>query len=401
MLGTFFALTIKGLRHRPTRSWLTILGVVIGIMLVVMILVLGNGIQRSVSNQLQAFGSGLIMIFPGKETNPLMGFLGSQKFKESDIMALEKIEGVDYVVPFEVRSLNIEFQGEKKTMMIHAAPMKGLRAMMEASQGVKIASGRWPMSEQANEVVVGWQTAHKLFLHPVQIGDEITIKSKRMIVAGILSEIGNTEDDNSLYVSMDIFRQLTGTSGMVVTGMVQMKPGANVELASQRIRHELSKQDAVEEFAVITPARAGQLVGGVLTIVELGLVAIALISLLVGAVGIMNTMYTSVLERTKQIGVMKAIGATNEAILSLFLIESGMIGLIGGIFGTILGIGVAALVGVVGARAGAPGLFSFASIDYLGLFSILLITFIIGVFSGFMPARQAARLQPAEALRYE
>lgn len=401
MLGTFFTLTLKGLRHRPTRSWLTILGVVIGIMLVVMILVLGNGIQKTVSDQLQSFGSGVIIIFPGKETNPFASFIGNQKFHESDILALQKIEGVEYVLPIEVRMLNIEFQGEKKSVMVHGAPMKELQAVMETSQGVRLDSGRWPTSEQANEVVIGYQIANKLFSHPVRLGDELTLKSKRMTIVGTISEVGNQSDDNALYVSMNVFRQVTGTRGTVGSSMVQLKPGADVNLASERIRYELSKQDAVEDFSVITPAKAGELVGGVLNIIELGLVAIAFISLLVGAVGIMNTMYTSVLERTKQIGIMKAIGATNEAILSLFLIESGMIGLIGGIFGTTFGIGAAALVGVLGAYAGTPGLFSFASIDFLGLLSVLLVTFLIGVLSGYLPARQASRLQPAEALRYE
>ena len=115
----------------------------------------------------------------------------------------------------------------------------------------------------------------------------------------------------------------------------------------------------------------------------------------------MNTMYTSVLERTKQIGVMKAIGASNDAILSLFLIESGMIGLVGGILGIIFGILSAYLIGLVAAGFGIRGLFSFASLDFFGLFVILSFTFVIGVMSGVLPARQAAKLEPAEALRFE
>jgi putative ABC transport system permease protein len=115
----------------------------------------------------------------------------------------------------------------------------------------------------------------------------------------------------------------------------------------------------------------------------------------------MDTMYTSVLERTKQIGIMKAIGASRDAIMSLFLIESGVIGLVGGALGIVSGLVVSYLIGLVAAGYGAPGLFSWAAIDYFELVVILIITFITGVLSGLFPARAASRLEPAEALRYE
>jgi putative ABC transport system permease protein len=401
MLAQFFSLTLKGLRHRPTRSWLTVLGVVIGIMLVVIILSLGSGIQNTITKQMAQFGSELIIIYPGKSTNPLAGLVGNTKFKYQDITNLSDINGVEFVVPMNVAALNTEFQGEKQSVMIHAAPWKEMSAVLEKSQGAKLSSGRWPTSDQAREVVLGHLVANDTYQNPVRLGDHMTIKSKRMEIVGTISEIGNQMDDNVVWVSFDMFRDLTGLNGGVASAMVQVKTGHDVEYVSQQVKFELSKQEAVQDFSVITPAKASDLVGGILTIVELGLIAIALIALLVGAVGIMNTMYTSVLERTKQIGILKAIGATEDAIMSLFLIEAGMIGLVGGIFGVLLGIGVAALIGVAASYGGVPGMFSFASLDYLGFLAVLLVTFIIGVLSGVLPARQAAKMEPAEALRYE
>ncbi|MEK7066661.1 MAG: ABC transporter permease, partial [Patescibacteria group bacterium] len=117
--------------------------------------------------------------------------------------------------------------------------------------------------------------------------------------------------------------------------------------------------------------------------------------------GIMNTMYTAVLERTKQIGIMKAVGATSDMILGLFLFESGLIGAVGGISGIIFGIFASAVIGELAKTAGINGLFSWASLDYLGLASVFVLTFIVGIVAGYLPARQASKMEPAEALRYE
>lgn len=401
MFKNFFILTLKGIRYRPLRSWLTILGIVIGIMLVVIILSLSSGIKGAVSNALQMFGSDLIIIFPGKETNPLSGFVGGQKFREKDLLDLEKIEGVDFVVPMEVAMMTVEYRGEKKSVMIHGAPWRELSTVLESSQGANLQAGRWPQGDQVKETVLGYLAANNLFQSKVETGDELIIKSKRLKVVGSISEIGNQMDDNVLYVSMEIFRDLTGVRGGAGSAFVKARPGFDIDLLSRQIKFQLSKQEVVREFSVLTPQKADRLVGNVLSIIELVLLIIALISLLVGAVGIMNTMYTSVLERTRQIGIIKAVGASYDHILSLFLIESGMIGLVGGVLGIFLGVLTAYLIGLAAGQMGILKLFSFASLDYFGFLVVLLLTFIIGVISGILPARQAAKMEPAEALRYE
>lgn len=380
---------------------MTILGVVIGIMLVVIILSLSDGIQNAISRQLQMFGSDLIFIFPGKETNPLVGLLGGQKFREKDLMKLKQIEDIKSVVPIEVKMMNIEYRGEKKSIIVHAAPWKGMIEGFEQSQGVNLEKGRWPRDDRSNEAVLGYLTFNKLFKNRVRLGDEIIVKSKRMKVVGYISEIGNQVDDNTVYVSLDIFRDITGIKGGARGAFTVVKPGANINLVAKQIKFVLSKQEVVRDFSVITPEKAGRLVGNILSIIEFVLMIIAGISLIVGAVGIMNTMYTSVLERTRQIGVMKAIGASGDAILSLFLIESGMIGLVGGILGIILGITASYFISSLASGLGVGNLFSFASLDFFGLFVILIITFITGIVSGVLPARAAAKMEPAEALRYE
>ncbi len=399
-MGTkFISLIFKSIRFRPMRSWLTVLGIVIGIMLVVTIFSISSGVQNVVTKALQMFGSDLIMVYPGKETNPMVGLVSGERFRDKDIRDLETIEGVKFATPVDVASLNIESRGEKKGILVHGVEWREIGIVFQESQGLRLDQGYWPENDDKNEIVFGYLAATKLFKTPIRTGDEVTVKSRKVVVAGVLSKTG-TDDDNSTFLSMPIFRHLTGRQGSM-TALVKTNPGVNIDLVAQQIKFKLSKQEVVPDFSVLTPEKANILIGSVLSIIEFVLIVIALVSLLVGAVGIMNTMYTSVLERTKHIGILKAVGASSENILLMFLIESGIIGLIGGAIGTILGISLAYGIGLVANEFGIQGFFSFASLDFLGIFVILIIAFITGMVAGFLPARRAAKMEPAEALRYE
>lgn len=404
MLGALSLLILKNLRYRQIRGWLTILGVVIGIMLVVIILSLSDGIKNVVARSLQMFGSDLVIIRPGKATNPiesLASLLGGQRFRDEDIMALWRIKGVRFVAPMDIAQLNIEFQGEKKNSMIHGAPWREYRVIYEESQGLGLRIGRWPENDETNEVVIGSKIADNLFKRRVRIGDDLTIKSRRMRVVGILKPVGEQMADNVLYSSLRALRDLTGLRSGVISAAAKIDPDADMDFVTRQIEFQLSQQKVVTEFSVLTPQKIGNIIGDVLLLIEAILLAIAFISLVVGAVGIMNTMYTSVLERTKQIGIMRAIGATEDHILSLFLMESGLIGFFGGLLGIVFGLLMAYIVGAIFARFGFAGMFSFAQVDYFGLLAVLSLTFIVGIISGVLPARRASKLNPSEALRYE
>ena len=400
MLKSFLILILKGFKYRTIRSWLTVLGIVIAVMLVVVILALSSGIKSAITGALQTFGSDLIVIFPGKETNPLVGILGGQKFKERDLLDLEKINGIKFAVPMGIGNLNVEYKGETKSIMVHAANWKKYVEVLESSQGIKLEKGRWPENDTVSEVIFGHLAAKTLFKEEVPAGSEVIIKSKRFKVVGNLSEIGEQMIDNVIFISLDMLRNLTDSRG-ASSAIVKIISGTDINLVAQQVKFQLSKQEVIQDFSVLTPDKADRLIGNVIGIVELVLMIIALVSLVVGAVGIMNTMYTSVLERTRQIGIMKAIGASSDEILSFFLLESGLIGAVGGILGVILGIVSAYVFGIVAGGFGVRGLFSFESLDFFGFFVILVITFITGIVSGILPARQAAKMEPAEALRYE
>jgi putative ABC transport system permease protein len=401
MTGGFFQLIFRGLRFRPLRSWLTILGIVVGIMLVAIILALGNGVQQAVQGTLQMFSPDLIVILPGKETNPILSLVGGAKFRTSDILDLESIEGIKFVMPVETGVVTAEYRGEKQSVLLHSQNWAEYIEILEESEGGKLSIGSYPTSDDANEIILGSSAAKTLFRNPVRLGDEIIMKSKRFTVVGIAETQGEQTHDSAIFISFDAFKALTGNPEATYSALVKVLPTADPKYVAQEIRYQLAKQSVVQDFTIMTPDKATSLVGNVLNLIEIFLMIIALVSLMVGGIGIMNTMYTSVFERTKQIGIMKAIGATREAILMLFLIEAGIIGTIGGFFGIVLGFISADIIGRLAASAGVPGLFTWAGVDYVGALALLVFTFIVGILAGFLPARAAARLEPAEALRYE
>jgi len=154
-----------------------------------------------------------------------------------------------------------------------------------------------------------------------------------------------------------------------------------------------------EDFTVMTAAQLSETVGGILSAVSTVLIGIGAISLLVGGVGIMNTMYTSVVERTREIGIYKALGAENHTILMLFLVESGLIGVIGGLIGIVLGFGMAKVVEVIGREMGVGLLYAWISWELTAF--ALFFSFSIGVLAGFLPSRSASQMDPVDALRHE
>lgn len=391
---------LKSVRYRPVRSWLTILGIVIGVTLVVVILSLGSGIKNAVAARLQMFGTDLIVVFPGKESNPFIGFISGQKFRVDDLLALEQIPGVKCVDPEVVETLTIEYKGEKQSTLFHTITACTIE-IVESSQGFQLEEGRWPLDANAREAVLGASASRNLFQERVRLGNEVIVGAKRLKVVGIAKPLGEQTADNIIYIPFGMYRDVTGEGRFAQSGNIKVMPDANVDLVAKQVRFELEKQSVVRDFSVLTAEKADRIVGDVLSIIELSLSIIALVSLLVGAVGIMNTMYTSVLERTKQIGIMKAIGASNDAILFLFLLESGMIGVVGGLLGIIFGVAGAAGIGLAAAQFGVKGLFSFAALDFFGFLVIVIITFTTGVIAGILPARRAAKMEPAEALRYE
>ena len=217
-------------------------------------------------------------------------------------------------------------------------------------------------------------------------------------IVGIFKEIGNQQDDNQINIPLESARKVFDEPIRVDTIIAQVKSTNDISILQKKIEKELERKRDDTNFQVLTASQILEQINQVLGVIQIFLVGIAAISLIVGAIGIMNSMYTSVLERTKDIGIMKAIGARNSDILKIFLIESGLIGLVGGIIGSILGTAMALIIGIFSKNS---GFLITIKIEPLVLLFGLLFAFFVGVISGILPAIQASKLKPVDALRYE
>jgi putative ABC transport system permease protein len=252
--------------------------------------------------------------------------------------------------------------------------------------------------------MVGWyHTAGKLFEKEVELRDKIIIEGEEFSVIGSFGRIGNPQDDSQVYIPIDVAREILDVPAKYDFFFIESKEGFDTKDVADRIEKELRDardlEEGEEDFTIETSEGLKEAYSDVFGVVNAVVIGLAAISLFVGGIGIMNVMYTSVLERTNEIGVMKAIGARNSHILTLFLLESGFLGLTGGAVGILFGIGFAQLVQYGALITGWS--FIEVSFSWYLIAGSLAFSFIVGSLSGTLPAMQAAKLKPVDALRYE
>ena len=371
--------------------------------MIVSLLSLSEGLKGTITKQLKALGGEMIFIMPGSETNPITMMMGGDKLEKQDMVAIKKTRGVDKVLGMSYSGSVMRYKEEGKTVFLAGISWKEGLDILQKYQGWSLAEGRWPVAGK-KETVIGQQVANYLFKEKVRAGTETTIKGRKFEIVGVLNSLGSKTDDSFAYIDMDLYQGLTGEKqGSAQVAMVKIEEGASLNKVAEDIKQNLKntrrRRVGTDEadFAVITSDKMSDIAGSVLAIIQFVIVAFASIAIVVGGIGIMNTMFTSVRERTKEIGIMKAIGAKNSAVLAIFLFEAGIIGFGGGIGGTILGVAAAKLVEYYGQIH--PMFYFSASISPGLIIFGLVFSFVVGCLSGFFPARKASHLKPVEALR--
>ncbi len=407
MLFDYLGLSWHSIRNRKLRSWLTILGVVIGVTAIVTLISIGQGIQDSILSEFEKLGYNTVTVLPGNLDTQRGGF-GNASSSSDTYLNQDVVEGIDQIkVSGATRTETGLIQSEDLDGQAFLRVTGMSRAVLsnfdDYFNGFPIAEGElFSFEGDENEVVIGSGTAEEL---GVSAGGTIKIEGKDFTVSGILESEDEGDGgfnfygdlDSGLFLPLSKMGELYGGDGKASLLLVEVFESADVSKVASEIENAFTANDIAS--TTITTEEISNRVNNVLGTIQIALAGIAAISLLVGGIGVMNTMYTAVLERTREIGIMKAVGAKNGQILSLFLIESGLLGLVGGIIGTVAGVGLSLFAGrFINQALSAPFAPSFRPVLIIGAVAF---SFVLGSISGVLPARQASKLQPVEALRYE
>jgi putative ABC transport system permease protein len=420
-----FQLAWNILIHSKLRSWLTIIGIIIGIAAVVSIVSISIGAEQQLSSRLGNLGANILTVTPGfSRARGNVGFGGgggefqfqgggggsssttqAKNLTSRDINVIKTLPNVVYVMG------TVSAQGT----MIYSAKSANVRVtgvdnlVWKDITTETLLSGRFLTSGDTYSIVIGSNLATSTF-------DNIPLNSKVIIEGKSFNVVGILNGGSSVYMPIQTARDVFDTIGQNEFNSISVKIN-DVSLANDTVNTITSQlmmsrgilQASKRDFTVSNPSALQDTFKQTINTMAIFLGAIAAISLIVGAIGIANTMFTSVLEKTKEIGIMKAIGARNKNILTIFLLNSGMIGLVGGIGGIILGVIGSGLIGSMvsassGTSAGGGGigrLLGNTAITPGLLIGALVFSVVIGMIAGVIPAYRASKLKPVDALRYE
>ena len=321
----------------------------------------------------------------------------------TDVEAIEKVGGIKSVSYITAANAKIESGDKAVYTMVAGFPSDKIDVFEEISS-YKPDEGRMLEKSDSGEVMIGSQFKYNNILgKPMRAGGKIIINGKVFKIKTVLQSLGNPSDDKMVYMYIDDLKEISNIGNRIDQIIVQIDSGEDIKEIAEKVDKKLKSERGVDEktkdFEILTPEELLGSFGSILNIITAFLAGIAAISLLVGGIGIMNTMYTSVLERTREIGVMKAVGAKNSDILYLFLIESGILGLIGGAIGAALGYSVAKTIEIIVKKQLATTLLRAAAPAYLVL-GCLAFAFLAGAISGIWPSWRASKIKIVDSLRY-
>lgn len=406
-------MTIKDLLHETStallgnkvRSGLTVLGIVIGIGSVITMLGVGQGATNSIQASIQSIGSNLLMVTPGAQRTPgstvSAGSGSSQTLKRADADAIGTLAGVKAVAPDVTTRSQVTASGTNtNTSIIGTTP-----AYLEV-RNIQIGEGNFFEDLQvqllARVAVLGPTTRDTLFgVNADSVGKNIRIKGVQFTVIGVTTAKGGSgfnNTDDRVYIPVSVAAQyLVGDDHLSTISVEAISPtdiaNLQTDITSLLLERHKIADPAAADFSILNQQDILSTVSSVATTLSILLASIASISLLVGGIGIMNMMLTTVTERTREIGLRKAIGAKKRDIRMQFLVESVMLTFIGGFMGIVLGVGLAFVISLTGLVQ--------AQVSVSSILLSFGVSAFIGIVFGYYPAVRASNLNPIQALRYE
>jgi putative ABC transport system permease protein len=399
--GDLFQSSIRSILKNKSRTILTSLGIIIGVTSVILLTSIGNGLQDYINSQFESLGSNLIFITPGQVFNDKGGFSQNASsryvtisFTDKDTQNIQRGVKNIIILPINTTQADVKYSNTiKKNIAI-------VGTTEEYAKNVNTLpnKGSWFTKDdddkKNNVVILGYQTAQDLFGNQNSIGRKIIINSRNFKVIGTIekkgSSFGGPDQDNRIYMPFQTVSTLIGNNDIQEI-VIKSKDKNNVDFVKKEVKKILLKNYKEDSFSVFDSSQLLSSINSIISILTVALSGIAAISLVVGGIGIMNIMLVSVTERTKEIGLRKAIGAPPQAILIQFLIEAVILSCLGGLVGILLG-----FLGTLAINPFFPAKITLSSV--LLAFGV---SSIVGIVFGVAPARKASKLSPIEALRYE
>jgi putative ABC transport system permease protein len=384
--------------HRQ-RSLLTMLGILIGIASVILLTSIGEGIRVYVLTQFTQFGTTLAGISPGKiKTTGLPGALGTtiHPLTIEDAAALERVRGIEKVVPVVMGTAPVEHGRKTRNTFVY-----GVNSAAPEAWRMPVRSGRFLPAIDAEHTapvaVIGPKVKRELFGDDTCLGQHIRISGERFLVIGLMESKGQFlgfDIDDSVYIPVASARRMFNREALHEIDVL-IANASMIDTVVKRIRELLIQRHSQEEdFTITTQTGMLETLDRIIRMVSTAVGAIGAISLLVGSIGILTIMWISVNERTSEIGLARAIGASPRQILAFFLAEAGLLALVGGVLGIGTGLGIAQILHLY-----LPALPVRTPVEYV--FLALAVSLAVGLASGLLPARRAAALDPVAALAAE
>ena len=396
-------LASKNIRNRGIRSWLTMIGIFIGVAAVVALISMGQGLQAAVTGQFAALDPDKLIV-----TNVDTGFgppgsTAVKKLNEHDKELIESVNGVDVVVQRLIRSVSFEYNDKTDFKFVaNIPPEKEAIEVIYDALNLELEKGRLLDENDRRKVILGHNYLSDDFGKPMRVGKKVIIQGEEFEVIGFLKKTSTFILNGIIIMPDEDLREILNIGDEFDILVVQVKDRNRLpdikDILEKKIRRDRDLDEGEDDFSIQTPEQSIQTINTILDTINLVIVGIAAISLLVGGIGITNTMYTSVLERIKEIGIMKSVGAKNSDILTLFLAESALLGLVGGIIGVIIGLALA-YAAASGISTAFGGLEFSISLNAPFLIFAALFSVFVGTISGVFPALQASKLNPVDALR--
>ncbi|NCN99373.1 hypothetical protein COU62_01905 [Candidatus Pacearchaeota archaeon CG10_big_fil_rev_8_21_14_0_10_35_219] len=399
----YFSFSLKNLKRRGIRGWLTLLGIFIGIVVVIALVTLGNGFKEVVGAQFGVSSTQTITVQAGGLNYGPPGSTVVNPLDKEDAEAIERLSTIEFAVTRNIEFLEVEYNDKLVFGGVVSIEADSARDQYEVMD-LESQSGRLLKRGDLGKVIVGsnYEDPDKNgFDREVTVGKNLLIGGDKFLVIGVLERKGSFFIDNAIMMMDQDLEDLAGYGDEVDIIAVKVKGKDLVEKAKEDIeklmRNRRDVKEGEEDFVVSTPDALLDQVNSILTSIQIFIIIIASISIVVGAIGIVNTMATSVVERKKEIGIMKAIGARNSHIFLMFLVESGFLGLVGGILGIIFGVTIGTLgIWQINNLIGAD---TRISINFILILVTLIGSFLIGAVAGIVPAMGATKQSPVEALR--